>query len=290
MLRMMFTRAIWIAGSALLMMSCQPGKESKGQRYDLSGKVVSVDSDSNHVTIAHDEIEGFMQAMTMPFAVQDPLELESVSPGDQVEAILVVSDERSWLENLVVVQKGDGEEEPLPPIPGEPVLGEIVPDFTLLNQDGEPIHIEQYRGKALVVTFIYTRCPLPEFCPRMTGHFAMLEKALEAEPELYSETHLLTVSFDYEYDTPEVLRDYASTKIPEHAGSYDHWELATGSKEEILDITKYFGLTYVLEVDNFVHSLRTAVIGPEGRLREVYRGNDWEPSEVFVDLLEITMQ
>jgi protein SCO1/2 len=274
----------------LCSLSCQPNEESGGQRYDLSGKVISVDSDSNRVTIAHDEIAGFMQAMTMPFAVQDPSELESVSPGDQVEAILVVSDKRSWLENLVVLQKGDGEEEPLAPIPGEPVLGEIVPDFTLVNQDGEPIHIEQYRGKALVVTFIYTRCPLPEFCPRMTGHFAMLEKALEAEPALYSKTHLLTVSFDHEYDTPEVLRDYASTKIPEHSGSFEHWELATGSKEEILAITKYFGLTYVLEVDNFVHSLRTGVIGPEGRLREVYRGNDWEPNDVFVDLLEFTMQ
>jgi protein SCO1/2 len=271
-------------------LSCQPNEETDGKRYDLSGKVMSVDPDSNRVTIAHDEIEGFMQAMTMPFAVQDPSELESVSPGDQVEAILVVSDERSWVENLVILQKGDGEEEPLPQIPGEPVLGEIVPDFTLLNQDGEPIHIEQYRGKALVITFIYTRCPLPEFCPRMTSHFAMLERALEAEPELYSKTHLLTVSFDHEYDTPEVLRDYASTKIPEHSGSFEHWELATGSKEEILAITKYFGLTYVLEVDDFVHSLRTGVIGPEGRLREVYRGNDWEPNDVFVDLLEITMQ
>jgi protein SCO1/2 len=251
---------------------------------------MSVDTDSNRVTIAHDEIEGFMQAMTMPFSVRDPSELEGVNPGDEVEAILVVSDERSWLENLVIRQKGDVDEEPLLPIPGEPVLGEIVPDFTLLNQDGKPIHIEQYRGKALVITFIYTRCPLPEFCPRMTGHFAMLEKALETEPELYSKTHLLTVSFDHEYDTPEVLRDYASTKIPEHSGSFEHWELATGSKEEILAITKYFGLTYVLEVDNFVHSLRTGVIGPDGRLREVYRGNDWEPNEVLGDLLEITMQ
>ncbi len=280
----------WLVGFVLLSLACQSDEETNGRRYELSGKVISIDGDSNRLTIAHEEIQGFMQAMTMPFAVRDPSELETVSPGDEVEATLVVSDERSWLQDLVVRKKGTGDPSPLPPIPGEPILGEPVPDFTLVNQHGEPIHIEQYRGKTLVITFIYTRCPLPEFCPRMTGHFAMLEKDLQAEPGLYRRTHLLTVSFDHEYDTPAILREYASTKIPEHSGSFEHWELATGSKEEILAVTKFFGLTYVLELDNFVHSLRTGVIDPEGRLREVYRGNDWEPNDVLADLRRIAAE
>ena len=283
-------RTAWIAGFVLLSVACRSAEETGNPRYELSGKVISIDGDSNRLTIAHEEIPGFMQAMTMPFAVRDPSELNGVSPGDEVEATLVVSDERSWLQDLVVRQKGTGDPPPLPPIPGEPILGEPVPDFTLVNQDGEPIRIEQYRGQALVITFIYTRCPLPEFCPRMTGHFAMLDMALQEEPTLHSKTHLLTVSFDHEYDTPAVLREYASTKIPEHSGSFEHWELATGSKEEILAITKYFGLTYVLELDNFIHSLRTGVIDPEGRLREVYRGNDWEPNDVLADLRRIAAE
>lgn len=285
----MSKKTAWLVGIVLLVVACQPAQEAGDQRYELSGKVISVDRDSRRLTIAHEEIPGFMQAMTMPFAVRDLSELEKVSPGDEVGATLVVSAERSWLQDLVVRQKGLGEQalQTLPPIPGEPTLGEPVPDFTLINQDGEPIHMEQYRGKALVITFIYTRCPLPEFCPRMTSHFAALEKALQTEPQLYAKTHLLTVSFDHEYDNPDVLREYARTQIPEHSGSFEHWELATGSKEEILAITEFFGLTYVLELDNFVHSLRTGVIDPEGRLSEVYRGNDWEPNEVFGNLQKI---
>ena len=286
----MSIKTAWLVGIVLLAVACQSAQEAGNQHYELSGKVISVDSDSNRLTIAHEEIPGFMQAMTMPFAVRDLSELELVSPGDEVEATLVVSAEQSWLQDLVVRKKGRGEQalQTLPPIPGEPTLGEPVPNFTLVNQDGEPVHLEQYRGKALVITFIYTRCPLPEFCPRMMGHFAMLEKALQAEPTLYSKTHLLTVSFDHEYDHPAILQEYARTKIPEHSGSFEHWELATGSKEEILAITKFFGLTYVLNLDNFVHSLRTGVIDPEGRLSEVYRGNDWEPNEVFVALQKLT--
>lgn len=283
----MGARTGWFVGMALLAVACQPAQETDDQRYELSGTVISIDADSNRVTIAHEEVPGFMQAMTMPFSVRQRSELASVSPGDEVGATLVVSNERSWLEDLVVRQKGTGDQAPPPPIPGEPELGESVPNFTLVNQDGEPIHMEQYRGKALVITFIYTRCPLPEFCPLMMGHFAALEKALQTEPELYAKTHLLTVSFDHEYDNPDVLREYARTQIREHSGAFEHWELATGSKEEILAITKYFGLTYVLEVDNFVHSLRTGVVDPEGRLHEVYRGNDWEPNDVFVSLRSI---
>ena len=227
-----------------------------------------------------------MQAMTMPFTVKDSWVFQAVGPGDELQATLVVTDESSWLEELVINKKGAAGDaaEPLPPIPGEPNPGDLVPEFTLVNQDGRPIQLGQYRGKAVVVTFIYTRCPLPEYCPRMTGHFAQLEQALQKEPELYEKTHLLTVSFDYEHDSPDIIREYARTQVPEHSGRFDHWELATGSAEEVQAITTFFGLTYLPEQDQYVHSLRTGVIGPDGKLFEIYRGNEWEPMDILNDL------
>jgi protein SCO1/2 len=262
------------------LVSCRLEPE---KRYELSGKVVAVDEESRRLTVAHDDIPGFMVAMTMPFTVNDDWVYQTVTPGDEIEATLVVTDETSWLEDLVVSRQGEATE-PMPPIPSEPEPGDPIPAFTLVNQDGESIHLGQYRGKALVLTFIYTRCPLPEYCPRMTSHFARLEKMLRERPELYEKTHLLTVSFDPDYDTPAVLREYARNQVEDHQGSFEHWELATGNHDEVEAIALYFGLTVVPETDQFVHSLRTAVIGPDGKLVKLYRGNAWEPSDIFHDL------
>lgn len=278
----------WITLVVLLSVSCGRGDEASGEHYELSGRVVSVDEDSNRITIAHDDIPGFMQAMTMPFEVKDTRVFQSASPGDQVQATLVVTDERSWLEDVVITRTllTDELAKPLS-VPGEPNPGDAVPDFTLINQDGRAIHVAQYRGKALALTFIYTRCPLPEYCPRMTSHFAKLEEALEDDPALYEMTHLLMVSFDHEYDSPAVLTEYAGTKIPGHSGSFSHWELATGSEEEVQEIARFFGLTYWPENEQIVHSLRTAVITPDGKLFKLYRGNDWEPSDILGDLKDL---
>jgi protein SCO1/2 len=273
----------FIGSLVLLGASCRAKPEPSGKRYELSGQVVVVDQESRRLTIAHEDIAGFMDAMTMPFTVNDDWVFEAVAPGDEVEATLVVTDESSWLEDLVISRKGAATET-LPPIPGEPNPGDPVPDFTLTNQNGRPIHMGQYRGKALVLTFIYTRCPLPEYCPRMTSQFAKLERALRDEPDLYKKTHLLTVSFDPDYDTPSVLREYAANQVPDHEGSFEHWELATGSHDEVKEITVFFGLTYLPEKDQFVHSLRTAIIRPDGMIYKLYRGNEWEPSDVLIDL------
>jgi protein SCO1/2 len=278
----MRTKSAALVGAAVLL-SLACGKETDARRFDLTGRVVSIDSEAGRLVVNHDEIPGFMQAMTMPFSVRDASILEKVSPGDEIQAVLVVNGDRSWLEQLVVTGKGEPLDEP-PPIPNEPNPGDPVPDLTLVNQNGQPIHLGQYRGKILLLTFIYTRCPLPEFCPRMTSHFEDVEKALREDSALYDRTHLLMVSFDHEYDTPEVLRAYADTRIPAHTGSFDHFELATGSKEEVVAITKFFGLTYWPEENQIVHSLRTAIVGPDGTLHKLYRGNEWEPEEILEEL------
>ena len=264
--------------------SCQP-EISNAQRYELKGKVISVEKNKHIVTVAHETIEGFMESMTMPFTVREDWPFEVLAPGDQITATLVVDGPESWLENLII-SKSNSEAVPLSSAGAtEAQPGDTVPDFTLVNQNNKTIRTSQYRGKALLLTFIYTRCPIPEYCTLMSNNFAEIERELQKTPELYEKTRLLSISIEPEYDTPAVLRSYGAS----HTGRYEdekftHWEFATGTKEQVKEAAKFFGLQYYPEKDQIVHGLRTVIIGPDGKVAKVYRGNEWKPSEVVTDL------
>ena len=265
--------------------ACRGTNQSQVRRYHLKGEVVQVDKSQQHLVVNHEEIPGFMAAMTMPYPVADARTLEEVSPGDQITADVVVSQSEIHLENVVVVKKSDGKTSPpgahLQPSGRE----EAVPDFTMLNQDGKRIHLREYRGKSVLLTFIYTRCPLPDYCPLMTHNFAEIEKALMKAPELYARTHLLSISFDSQYDTPQVLRNYARAFVPERGpGAFDHWEFATIPAAEKGAVTKFFDVFVAEEQGQVTHSMSTAIISPEGRVYKDYNGNDWKPADVLVDL------
>ena len=176
-----------------------------GQRYPIKGTVVEVDVAGRKVTIAHEDIPGFMPAMTMPFVVleKDAALLQRVGPGDEVTATLVAPDSRYWLEDLVVVKKGTPDPNATPgPRAHEPHPGDAMPEVALVDQDGRSLRLADYRGKAVALTFIFTRCPLPDFCPLMMKKFASAHAMLEAEPDLAARTRLLTLSFDTAHDTP----------------------------------------------------------------------------------------
>ena len=237
------------------------------------------------MTVAHESIKDFMESMTMPFTVRDDWPFEVLAPGDQITATLVVDGPESWLEN-VIISKSISEAGPLSSAGAtEAQPGDPVPDFTLVNQNNKPIRTSQYRGKTLLLTFIYTRCPIPEYCTLMSNNFAEIDRELKKTPELYEKTRLLSISIDPEYDTPSVLRSYGSS----HTGRYEeekftHWEFATGTKDQVKDIAKFFGLQYYPEKDQIVHGLRTVMVDPDGKVAKVYRGNEWKPSEVVNDL------
>ncbi len=254
------------------------------KRYELEGKVVSVDRDLKRVTIAHREIPGYMAAMTMPFALKENWAYAVLNPGDQIKATLVVVRERSWLEDVIITHEGTPEQSGTITSQAEPKIGDQVPDFFLTNQDGKKLHLNQYRGKSLVVTFIYTRCPLPDYCPLMIKNFAELDEALRRAPALAGRTHLLTISFDPEYDTPPILRSYGE----KYAKSFDRWEFASAPAADVKTIAQYFGLRYWSEADQIVHSLRTAIIGPDGKLAKLYRGSEWKAEEAFRDLQDLS--
>ena len=245
-------------------------------------------------TIAHEDIKGYMPAMTMPFKIKNDADLEMLKPGDQVTGTLVVDDLSSWVEISAIVE-GPADVSQTVDVPGEPKPGTDVPDFGLVNQDGKRIHLAQYRGQALALTFIYTRCPMPDQCTLMSNNFAAVDKELQQEPDVYWKTHLLTISFDPDYDSPKVMRSYGAS----HTGRYSdetfrHWEFATGSADEVKGIAQFFGLRYFHDTesgqDQVIHSMRTVVIGPDRKLFKLYRGNEWKPAEVVGDLQSLSQK
>ena len=253
------------------------------KRYDLKGKVVSVDADKQLVTISHEEVKGYMPGMTMPFSVRNQSDFQMLQPNAEVTATLVVDGSHSWLEDLFVVVK----QEAGAPVSGTAVVqakeGDEVPNYTFVNQDAKQIRLSNYRGKALLLTFIYTRCPDPEFCTLMSDNFAQVERQLGQDPELYAKTHLLSITIDPAYDEPKVLRSYGAAHTERYENeTFAHWEFATG--DQVKDIAQYFGLTYFPENNQIKHSLRTVVISPEGKVAKVYSGNEWKPEEVVAEI------
>lgn len=265
--------------ACLALAAC--GSRSEARRYELSGQVVSVDKQQRRVTVSHKEIPGFMPAMTMPFYLKDEWALDVLAAGDTIQATLVVDRDRSWLEDIVITKGGEAKEieSELEPRPGAEV-----PDFALVNQDGKPIKLRDYRGKALALTFIYTRCPIQDYCPLMSSNFAQIDRLLRKDPALAGRAHLLSISIDPDYDKPEVLRRYGAEYLKESGGDFSHWEFASGAPEQIRAAADFFGLRYWAEGGQIIHSLRTAIIAPDGKLYKLYRDNQWKPEELLNDL------
>jgi protein SCO1/2 len=270
-----------------LLSACTPARnDAQARRYELKGTIVSFDKGQQQVVITHEDVPGLMEGMTMGFTLREPTAYDVMRPGDHIQATLVVSGARSWLENPIITQVVAGADAvPAAASTVEPQPGAPVPDFTLTNQDGKRITLQKYRGRALLLTFIYTRCPLPDYCPRMSTNFAALDRALQHEPDLGSYAHLLSVTLDPAYDTPKVLRSYGAAYTENYTDEkFERWELATGQPEEIKRLAQFCGLTYVQQADQIVHSLRTVLISPDGKLVKIYRGNEWKPEDVLNDL------
>jgi protein SCO1 len=270
---------------ALVALSGCQRDASNARRYELNGKVMTVEKDKHLVTVSHEDIKGLMAGMTMPFVVREEWVFDQAAAGDQITATLVVDETESWLENVVIVKSNTAPGASGPPGVVVAKAGDDVPDFALVNQSNKPIRTAQYKGKTLLLTFIYTRCPLPEYCTLMSTNFAQIDQQLQKRPELYEKTRLLSISIDPEYDTPAVLRSYGAS----HTGrfgdeTFSHWAFATGTKEQVRDIAQFFGLHYYPQKDQIIHGLRTVIIAPDGKVYKVYPENKWKPEEVLQDL------
>jgi len=264
-------------------MSC---RRSNQVRYDLNGKVVEVEPDKHLVTVSHEEIKGYMPAMTMPYTVHNDADLKILAPDDQITATLVVDGSEMWLEDLIITRQSANPSALARMKIAQP--GDEVPNFTLRNQNNREIHIKDYRGKTLLLTFIYTRCPVPEYCTLMSNNFAQIDRVLGQDPSLYEKTHLLSISMDPSYDTPEVLRSYGAAHTERYEKeTFAHWEFAGGTSDQVKAIAQFFGLTYFPEKDQIIHGLRTAIITPDGKVEKIYTGNEWKPEEVVQEMTRI---
>ena len=278
--------------TTLILSSSHRSKPQATKRYPFTGRIISIDAQAESANIDADLIQGFMEPMVMTYKIKPASTLRQLSPGDAISAEVVVvdhdprdenADSDYWLENVKVTKHG-----PQPPAASSaafhmPTPGEDVPDFAFSNQDGEPISVHQFRGKVLVVTFIYTRCPFPDFCPRMSSNFAEIDKQLSSNPSL-ADTQLLSVSFDPEHDTPKVLRDYGfSVAHTRDASLFRRWEFAAPKPADLPKIADFFALTVKPERGLITHNLSTAVIGPGGKIVKWYHGGDWQVSDLIKD-------
>jgi protein SCO1/2 len=223
--------------------------------------------------------------MVMPYAIKPASMLDQLQAGDSIAADVVVEPDKYWLENVKVVAHSQSPAAKPASSLHIPQPGDDVPDFKLVNQNGKQVSLRQYRGETLLLTLIYTRCPFPDFCPRVSHEFAEVDRAVRGDQARYGKTHLLSVSFDPAHDTPKVLRDYAfSCAGGKDAALFNHWEFAAIPQSELPQFAEYFALTYKEEGGLITHSLSTAIVSSDGKIYKWYHGADWQASDLLQDV------
>lgn len=272
-----------LALTMVLLLSAACADKPTGREYHVEGQVLAVDAPKGQVMIRCEKIPGYMEAMTMPFTVKRASVIAGTRPGDLVSGTLLVTADGSWITDLKTVGTA-----PLAGVlpPGAVAVmetGETIPDARFTDEQGQPRRIASFRGSALVITFIYTRCPLPDYCPLMDRHFAALQQALTRAPALRARVHLLSITIDPAFDTPAVLRKHAAELGADPAV----WSFVTGSGDDVRAFAGRLGV-FVSRGDGdqgpIAHNLRTAIVDATGRLVKVYDGNDWTPDDILRDL------
>jgi len=292
-------KRLWLIGlmAGLFVVSgCKKSAPAdKVEEHPVRGKVVSLDPSGQEILLDHEAIPGVMEAMAMQYRVVDPAVMTEVHPGDRITATLVLDRDDAGpknmrLKNVVVIAQARPDYKP-PVVYHSPSAGEEVPEFHLLNQSGKVIDLRQFRGKVLALTFIYTRCPLAEYCPRMSRNFAEMDADLKKDAPVYAKTHLLSVSFDPKYDTPKVLKSYGGGVTGQFTKeTFGHWDFAAPVGDDLLGMEKWFGVGVTPGEGGaqgvFAHSLATAVIGKDGKLVAFYPTNDWQVKDILAQVRE----
>jgi protein SCO1/2 len=268
---------------------CRLGPEVR--RYELKGQIIGVDTTRQELLIKHEAVRGLMDGMTMPFKVQRGVNVSGFAAGDLVTATLEI---RGNDASLAEIRKtGTAPIDQPPPAStassGFELLkpGEEVPDTAFVDQAGRARRFSALRGNAVALTFIYTRCPIPTFCPMLDRQFAALSVSLNRSP-IRNRVHLVTITFDPQHDTPAVLAAHARTLEADTA----HWSFFTGDRDEIDQFAARFGVSIVrgTSPDDIAHNLRTAIIDAKGKVVKIYTGTEWTPAQLLGDLKKAVEQ
>lgn len=265
-----------------------PSQSTNQQSFQAKGIIEAVRVAQKEVVIKHEAISNYMPAMTMPFEVKDTNQLIGLKPGQPVAFRLIVTDTEGWIDqirglgpptNASIETRGVQRIRDVQPL----AVGDPLPEYNFTNQFGEPLSTAQFTGQAQAITFLFTRCPFPTFCPRMANQFAEAQQKLLALANAPTNWHLLTISFDPEFDTPPVLKAYAQS----HHYDPKHWSFATGELIDITAIGDQFGLTFWHDGSGSItHNLRTVVIDAAGRVQKIFEGNNWSSDDLVSEILK----
>jgi protein SCO1/2 len=261
--------------------------------YQVKGVVHEVQPTRQKVVIAHEKIPGYMDAMTMTFDVKNTNELTGLKPGDDISFRMVVTEDDGWIDQV----KRLGTTTPIPAA-NAPAnfrrarevdalkVGDAMPNYNFTNQSGQPVTLSDLKGQSVAFTFIFTRCPFPTFCPRMSQNFEAVQSQLKEMPNAPTNWHLLSITIDPQFDTPSVLKNYAT----QYRYDPKRWSFVTGELIDITAIAEQFGLLFYRPDPNQLaginHNLRTVVLTASGKIHKVIPENTWQPSEVAAALVE----
>ena len=282
-------RLNWHTGFLIVLASACAvigGCQNSSKHYSLKGQVLARNDSTGQVTVDNEAIPGFMPAMTMIYPVKDAQGLQQVQPGDRVAAVVVVENGGSnyWLEHIAITDRSGRSLSSVPKKPHELLLNQKVPDVALLDQDGKTLHLGDFKGKAVLLTFIYTRCPFPDYCPLMSSRFAEIHETLAKRRPVYEKTHLVSVSLDPGYDTAAVLRKYGFPYLRGDTSGFAHWDFVSTSPKDLRTLAAAFGLQYFEQNNQITHGLSTILLAPDGTVKQIWPGNKWTTSEVLAAL------
>jgi len=269
---------IFIMCLSLLLAGCQ----SSPTTYTLTGRVISKQPADQQLIIDNDDIPGFMPAMTMPYAVKDPDGFGRVQPADLIRANVIKGPAGNfWLEHLAVIGKGTARSSGEGTASQVLMIGDKVPDVPMVNQDGKTIRFSDFKEETVLLTFVYTRCPFPDYCPLLTRQFANIQKELAKNPDDYKKTHFISISLDPKYDKPAVLREYGLSNMDHDPNGFGHWDFVSTTPADLLKLTAGFGLSYSEQDGQISHSMNTILLAADGTVANMWPGNEWKTSEVL---------
>jgi protein SCO1/2 len=277
-------RKLAVFSMVILLAGC-----SRAKHYELKGQVLAVNREKQELLVKHEEIPGYMMAMTMPYRVQSGTMLDNLSAGDLITAQLEVKHNVGTITEITRTGNAPPDlPKPSPLAEGIVMMlkeGDQVPNPVFIDEDGKSRPLDEIRdARATVLTFMYTKCPMPTFCPMMDRNFVQVQKELKTKPDLLAKTRLLSVSFDPRNDTPPVLKKHARELGADPA----LWRFVSAEQDAVDKFAMSFGVTLVRgqspNPDEIGHTLRTAIVDRNGKLVKTYTGNEWTPAQVVSDL------